>query len=190
MPKLTSSTDVIVIGAGVHGAAAARGLAERGVTVRILEQATIAAGPTGRSSAICRAYYTDPFLAACARVSIAEFTSGSLAGVAGFRRTGGVYLHGAAEAGDAGRVVERLTAAGGDFELIDPGQVGAIVHPDSPTRPVELAGIELAVWEPGAGHADPYLTTRELLRQARVGRVVVEEHQRVVAVRPGWPAGC
>ncbi|MGZ4150357.1 MAG: FAD-dependent oxidoreductase, partial [Actinomycetota bacterium] len=51
-----AKTDVVVIGAGVHGAAAAFHLARRGASVVLVERAAPAGGPTGRSSAICRAY--------------------------------------------------------------------------------------------------------------------------------------
>ena len=101
--------DILIIGAGVHGAAAARGLAERGASVHVLEQDTAAGGPTGRSSAICRCYYTDPFLAACARDSIAELATGSLAERAGFHRTGGLYLHGPNDACRAGTTCGRMS---------------------------------------------------------------------------------
>ena len=68
-----SSYDVAVIGAGVHGASVAFHLANRGVRTVVIERTSPAGGPTGRSSAIVRAYYTNAFLAAVARDSIAMF---------------------------------------------------------------------------------------------------------------------
>ena len=62
-----TTVDVGVVGAGIHGAAAAYHLARRGASVAIVERTFPAGGPTGCSSAICRAYYTDRFLATCAR---------------------------------------------------------------------------------------------------------------------------
>src|ERR671919_656325 len=59
--------DVAVIGAGVHGSSAAYHLASRGVRTVVFEREAPALGPTGRSSGICRAYYTNPFLARLAR---------------------------------------------------------------------------------------------------------------------------
>ncbi len=67
--------DVGIVGAGVHGAAAAFHLATRGIGVAIVERDGPAGGPTGRSSAICRAYYTNAFLASVARDSIAMMSS-------------------------------------------------------------------------------------------------------------------
>ena len=80
--------DVGIVGAGVHGASAAFHLASRGLSVVIFERWTPAGGPTGRSSAVCRAYYTNTFLAAAARDSIAMMERfQEITGVdAGFRR--------------------------------------------------------------------------------------------------------
>ena len=49
--------------AGVHGASAAYHLAQSGARVTVVERLTPAAGPTGLSSGVCRAYYTNSFLA-------------------------------------------------------------------------------------------------------------------------------
>jgi sarcosine oxidase subunit beta len=65
--------DVAVIGAGVHGASVAFHLAGRGVRTVVIERSAAAGGPTGRSSAIVRAYYTNAFLASVARDSIGMF---------------------------------------------------------------------------------------------------------------------
>ena len=62
-----------MIGAGVHGASVAFHLASRGVPTVVIERTAPAGGPTGRSSAIVRAYYTNAFLAGVARDSIAMF---------------------------------------------------------------------------------------------------------------------
>ncbi|MFI5255237.1 MAG: NAD(P)/FAD-dependent oxidoreductase, partial [Candidatus Limnocylindrales bacterium] len=54
---MTETADVIVVGAGVHGASIAFHLARRGVSVLVLERATVAAGATGRSSGFVRMHY-------------------------------------------------------------------------------------------------------------------------------------
>src|SRR5262245_65878284 len=88
---------VAVIGAGVHGASAAFHLAGRGVRTAIVERSSPAGGPTGRSSAICRAYYTNPFLASVARESITmlgDFERQTGRG-SGFHRSGLLVMHAA-----------------------------------------------------------------------------------------------
>ena len=49
--------DVVVIGAGIMGASAAFHLARRGLKVALVEKRFVAAGSTGKSSAIIRQHY-------------------------------------------------------------------------------------------------------------------------------------
>ena len=70
--------DVAVVGAGIHGASVAYNLASRGVAVRVYDQGSVAAGPTARSSAVCRAYYTNEFLARAAHESLDVFRNFAL----------------------------------------------------------------------------------------------------------------
>jgi len=94
---MDGNREVGIIGAGIHGASAAFHLAARwGIRATVFEQVAPAGGPTGRSSAICRAYYTNQYLARIAHASLAMFrTFGELTngGDCGFRQTGIVYLH-------------------------------------------------------------------------------------------------
>src|SRR3972149_11641626 len=54
---MADTADVIIIGAGIHGASLAFHLAERGVKAVVLEKATVASGATGRSSGLVRMHY-------------------------------------------------------------------------------------------------------------------------------------
>src|SRR5437667_237072 len=88
--------DVGVIGAGIHGASAAYHLASRGVKTVVFEKGSPAGGPTGRSSGVCRAYYTNEFLARTAREGmeiLANFGHHTNGADAGFRLTGFLFLH-------------------------------------------------------------------------------------------------
>src|SRR3954462_5646498 len=97
-----STYDVGIVGAGVHGVTAAYHLARRGVSTVVFERGPRAGGPTSRASGVVRAYYTNRFLAEVARDSIDALT--------GYVRTGGLYLHTAADSADAGLEHEVLTA--------------------------------------------------------------------------------
>ena len=123
-PRLTrmETFDVGIVGAGVHGASAAFHLASRGLSVVIFERWTPAGGPTGRSSAVCRAYYTNTFLATAARDSIAMMERfEEITGVdAGFRRTGMLFLHPPEDVDDVRSSAERLNQLGIDTALFDP----------------------------------------------------------------------
>ncbi|MGE5226035.1 MAG: NAD(P)/FAD-dependent oxidoreductase [Planctomycetaceae bacterium] len=158
-----AKTDAVVIGAGVHGAAAAFHLARRGASVTIVERTTApAGGPTGRSSAICRAYYTNEFLATCARDSIAMLERfQALTGVdAGFRRTGFVYLHPPEDDASVRASVERLRALGLDVAVLGPEGVA------ERASGFDLGDVGVVAFEANAGYADPHATTDGLVRGA------------------------
>ncbi|HNB54195.1 MAG TPA: FAD-dependent oxidoreductase, partial [Anaerolineales bacterium] len=54
---MTYTTDILIIGGGIHGASLAFHLAERGVKATVLERQFIGAGATGRSSGLVRMHY-------------------------------------------------------------------------------------------------------------------------------------
>ena len=168
--------DVAIIGAGVHGSSAAYHLASRGVRTVVFEREAPALGPTGRSSGICRAYYTNPFLARMAWESIGmlrrfeEITGGH---DAGFRETGFLFLQRDEHRAQVSEVLGGLTEIGIEVELLDRDAL-AERFPR-----FDLDGVGFAVWERLAGHADPAATTTGLFRralelgaEARLGRAV------------------
>lgn len=189
--------DVGIVGAGVHGASAAFHLASRGSSVVIFERRTPAAGPTGRSSAVCRAYYTNTFLAEAARDSIEMMTRfREITGAdAGFRRTGMLFLHPPEDVDEVEASAARLNTLGIATALFDPGR---FVH----TYPsFDGDGIGVAALERDAGYADPHAVTEGLYRRAvelgAVGRLGVQvvglapsERGVVVATDDGTQRSC
>ena len=173
-----SSYDVAVIGAGVHGASAAFHLANRGVRPVVIERTSPAGGPTGRSSAIVRAYYTNAFLAGVARDSIAMFRDFErhTARDAGFRETGLLVLHPPEDEATVREVVPRLNDQGIPTDLLEPQQVVA----EWPA--FDLDGIAIAAFERDAGYADPVLTTQGLLERARELGAEIRLGQGVTAI--------
>ena len=173
--------DVGVIGAGIHGSSAAFHLASRGLRVGIFEREGPASGPTGRSSAICRAYYTNPFLARCARDSIEmfkrfpEITGG---GSADFRHTGLLFLHPTEDVDQVRESADRLRGLGIEVDLLEPGEIT--------TRfPMfDLEGVEIGAWERNAGYADPAGATSGLFRGAVARGAEPVLGHRVIAVHP------
>ena len=155
--------DVAVIGAGIHGASAAFHLASRGVSTVVIERTAPAGGPTGRSSAICRAYYTNAFLASVARDSIEMFRDFEkhTGRDAGFRETGLLVLHPPEDEPTVREVVPRLNEQGISTELLTPDEVRGA------WPAFDLDGIAVAAFERDAGHADPVLSTQGLLERAR-----------------------
>ena len=58
------TADVVVAGGGVMGCSILYNLAARGVTnTLLLERNVLGSGSTGRSQAICRTHYSNPFTA-------------------------------------------------------------------------------------------------------------------------------
>jgi sarcosine oxidase, subunit beta len=157
-----STYDIAIIGAGVHGAAAAFHLTGRGLRVAVFERFAPAGGPTGRSSAICRAYYTNPFLARCARDSIemmADFRQRT--GVdAELRRTGFLYLHGPSDVASMSASAAALNGLGVAVDVLAPDELAARFPQ------LDLSGIGAAAWERHAGYADPASVTHGLFRRA------------------------
>ena len=71
----TLTADIAVVGAGVIGAASAWRLAERGLEVLVLEQASPASGSTGRSAAGVRQQFTTETNIRLAQESIREYAA-------------------------------------------------------------------------------------------------------------------
>lgn len=154
--------DVAIIGAGVHGASAAFHLSASGATVAIFDSRGPAGGPTGRSSAICRAYYTNPYLASVARKSIEMFANFEdiTGGPSGFRQTGFLWMHGVDAEAELDVTVPRLAQAGVQVQRLRPDELRR-EHPE-----FNADGVTSGLWEPGAGYADPVLTTASLISAA------------------------
>jgi sarcosine oxidase, subunit beta len=152
-----------IIGAGIHGASVAFHLASQGIAATVFEQTAPAGGPTGRSSAICRAYYTNRYLARIANASLDMFrTFGDLTSGrdCGFRKTGALYLHPETDAGALREAAQYMNSIGTRIEMLTPGDL----RRDFPLFALE--GVGVAAWEPGAGYADPVATTAGLLARA------------------------
>jgi sarcosine oxidase subunit beta len=171
--------DVGVIGAGIHGSSAAFHLASRGLKVAIFEREGPASGPTGRSSAICRAYYTNAFLARCARDSIEMFRRyrDVTGGDAEFRHTGLLFMH---PPEDAGRVRDN-SARLGELDI-----AVEVLEPDEIAQrfPMfDLSGIGIAAWERDAGYADPAGATLGLFKGALARGAEPRLGQRITDLR-------
>lgn len=180
------AVEVGIIGAGIHGVSAAFHLARRGVRPRLFERWAPAGGPTGRSSGVCRAYYTNDFLARVARESLLmlrdfrELTSGR---DAGHHVTGALFLHGREDAEQVREAAARMNAIGTRIELLGPDDLERR-HPD-----LVLDGVAVGAWEPTAGYADPVLTTAGLFERAVELGLDARLHSRIATVEASAGGG-
>lgn len=92
---MSGTADVIIIGAGIHGASLAFHLAQRSVKVTVLEKQFLGAGATGRSSGLVRMHYDTEVDARLAWVSFQYFRNwAEMVGAVrcGFTRTGFIQI--------------------------------------------------------------------------------------------------
>ncbi|MDX6511774.1 MAG: hypothetical protein QOE36_1278, partial [Gaiellaceae bacterium] len=82
--------EVVVVGGGCMGAAIAHGLAARGRDVLLLERNGLASGPTGRSTAMVRVFYSHDFLIRMALHGLRTYSAFAdvVGGSCGWQRTG------------------------------------------------------------------------------------------------------
>lgn len=161
---MTETADVVVVGGGLEGCAAAWALSRRGVTdVVVAERGTVGSGMTGKSSGIVRCHYGVSSLAAMAAVGLEVFENAQdLFGTdIGFRQTG--YVVGVADANvDALRKsLAAQRSVGVDTEEIDHAEV-ARLWPYADLTPFAAFG-----WESRGGYGDAYQTAQAFSASAR-----------------------
>ncbi|MCC6223102.1 MAG: FAD-binding oxidoreductase [Thermoleophilia bacterium] len=160
---MSAHPDVIVVGAGIAGAAAAFHLAERCVDVTLLERSTPASGPSGRSGALSHAFYFMPELSQLARngTNFLRAMPERTGHPSDFREVGLLWGFGEALVEDVGRTVERVRAEGTPLELLTPAEL----LDRAPGFTAD--GLAVALWEPSAGYPDPATATTGIVAAAR-----------------------
>ena len=161
---MSLTAEVVVIGGGVNGASTAFHLAKRGVQVTLLERTTLAAGATGKSGALVRMHYTNPFDAALAQQSLPYFQHwGDVVGSGdpGYRQVGVVRLVAPKYDERLRANVEMLRGVGVNTSIVSPDDLRAI------DPGVYTGDITSAAWEPDSGYADPAGTAYGFVQAAR-----------------------
>ncbi|RZD80811.1 FAD-binding oxidoreductase [Streptomyces albidoflavus] len=180
---LPGRADVVVVGAGITGAAVAHHLARRGASVLVLEQAPRpGTGATGPSGGMVRAYDPDPDVAELAAPSLAVYrrTEGWASGRSPLHAAGAVTVADPAQDAALREAAARIN-----------GTLGTSAHVVA--RRPEAAGIHLAggiaLVEPEAGWVAPAEVAVDWLEQAAADGATVRCGVRVRAVeaRGGRP---
>ncbi len=161
---MTTTADIIVVGAGVQGASLAFHLARRGASVLVLERQTVAAGATGRSSGFVRMHYDLESEARLAWASFPYFQAWSElvgAGDCGFVRTGFLQLVPESLADHLRANVAIQQRLGIDTQVVGPSEIAGLV-PGIVTDDLTVGAYEMA-----SGYADPSGTAAGFLAAAR-----------------------
>ena len=177
-------TDVVVVGAGIVGAAVARELAVRGVGVTLLDRGAVSSGTTGlgEGNVLCSDKDAGPGLElACAGLALYGELEERLGDEARIRRKGALIVHPdeATWAAEPARL-ERMGIPGArlvatdELRELEPGLTGA-VHGAS-LFPADL-------------QCDPRAIARALVREAERAGATVREGCAVEAVAGAGDAG-
>lgn len=152
------TADVLLIGAGIIGAACAYRLGERGLKVRILEAASAPAmGSTGKSAAGVRVQFSEPTNILLSWESIQEYRQMP---EAAYRPIGYLFLVPESEWPQHHKAVELQRSLGVPVEELCLEDAQHIVE----FNPKGLAG---ATYGPADGVVDPHGITMEYLRRSR-----------------------
>lgn len=177
-----TSVDVVIVGGGIEGAAAAWALTRRGAgSVSVLERATVGSGGTGKSSGIARCHYGIPSLAAMAWKGVALFENARevLGEEIGFEQTGYVVGVGASNVAALDANVAMQQALGIETRLISPDDVAAL------WPYADLSDFSAFAYEPRGGHGDGYRTAQAFAAAARRTGAVVRQNTLVTDVLVG-----
>ncbi|BAX92175.1 NAD(P)/FAD-dependent oxidoreductase [Mycobacterium shigaense] len=176
---MADTADVIILGGGLEGAAAAWALSQRGITnVVVVERNTVGSGMTGKSSGIIRCHYGVSSLAAMATVGLETFENAEeiFGGDIGFRQTG--YVVGVSDA-NVDNMRKSLAAqreVGVETEEIAAAEV-AKMWPWADLRPFGAFG-----WEARGGYGDAYQTAQAFMVSARAAGVRLRQMTEVVGL--------
>jgi len=185
---MSQTADAVVIGAGIMGCSVAFQLAQRGLSVAVLEKRTVGAGGTGRSSAIIRQHYSNELTARMALHSLRVFQEfdDRVGGECGFQQTGWVAIANAQDQPGLEANLELQRGFGINTGLLPLEQLKEMMPG------VETGDLVVAAYEPESGYADPHLTVNayadaarrhgaQIVVDAEVTGVVFED-DKVVAV--------
>jgi glycine/D-amino acid oxidase-like deaminating enzyme len=167
-----STADVVIVGGGIEGTAAAWELARRGTTdVVVCERQSIGSGGTGKSSGVVRCHYGVPSLAAMAWKGLQLFEQATdvFGDDLGFTQTG--YVVGVGEPNVAALRANLATqrALGVPAEEVSRDEV-ARLWPAAALDDFAAFG-----WEPRGGYGDAYRTAQAFAAAARHAGVRVRQ---------------
>ncbi len=175
-----NNADIVILGAGVIGTSIAFQLARRAPgRVVLLDRDVVAAGGSGRSSALIRMHYSFPPEVELALRSLEIFKNWEdiVERPAHFRNVGFVRLVPEAEVGRLRAQVDMQRGLGANVELIGAGDL-AQIEPDW-----TVDDVALAAYEPDSGYGDGAVVAGDFLSRAREMGVEYLPHTSATALR-------
>jgi sarcosine oxidase subunit beta len=176
---MISTADIVVIGAGITGSSAAFQLAHRGLNVAVVEKRFLAAGATGKSSAIIRQHYSNEITVKMALYSLRVFQNFAdvlSGGDAGFVQTGFAILVDAKDSSGLEENVAMQKRLGVNTRTISPEELKEL------DPGIAIASTAAIAFEPESGYADPAFTTTSYIEAARRAGAVVYQDTRVTNI--------
>ena len=175
---MSSTFDVIVIGAGIMGCSSAYHLAQRGLKILLLEQGVIGASPAAESSAIIRQHYSNELTARMAFYSLRVFRNFTdiVGGECGFNETGVVMLVGEGDQEGLKANIELQHSVGIRTSIINADTLREIIPG------IDVPDTTAAAYEPEAGYADPHFTLTAYAKAAAQHGVEIHQDTKVVDV--------
>jgi sarcosine oxidase subunit beta len=175
---MVQTSDVIIIGGGIHGASLAFHLAQRGVKALVLDKQFVASGATGRSSGLVRMHYDLRLESELVWQSFQYFRNWEemVGGDCGFVRTGFIRMV-QPEYEDALRANVKIQQEIGIPTLL--------VTPDDIKRLAPYMVTDdftVAAYEPESGYADPPATAMSMMTAARAMGAVLKTGVQVIDV--------
>jgi sarcosine oxidase, subunit beta len=171
--------DVVIVGGGIEGCAAAWALAGRGITdVTIVERETVGSGGTGKSSGVVRCHYGVASLAAMATQALEVFENAEAIFGAdiGFHQTGYVVGVGPENVAALQASMAGQRAVGVRTEDIDATEVAKLW----PVADLEPFGA--FAWEERGGYGDAYQTAQAFAAAARRSGVTLRQGAAVAEI--------
>ncbi|NKZ11856.1 FAD-binding oxidoreductase [Mycolicibacterium septicum DSM 44393] len=176
---MSETADVVIVGGGLEGAAAAWALSEKGANdVVVLERNTVGSGMTGKSSGIVRCHYGVSSLAAMATVGLEVFEKAEqyFGTDIGFRQTGYVVGVGEPNVDNLRKSLAAQREVGVQTEEIDASEV-AKLWPWADLEPFAAFG-----WEARGGYGDAYQTAQAFAVSARAAGVRIRQGANVTGL--------
>ncbi len=175
---MTETADVVIIGGGITGTSSAYQLASRGLRVILCEKRFLAAGSSGKSSAIIRQHYSNEATARMALYSVRVFQNFAdvIGGDAGFVATGFAIIVDVKDKQGLEENVKMQQALGVNTRLMSPDELRSL-DPN-----LRVADNTRAAFEPEGGYADPASTVNSFAEAARRRGATIWQETRVTNV--------